>query len=486
MWYDLVVIGGGIHGCGCAAEAALRGLSVLLCEQDDLASKTSSNSSKLIHGGLRYLEHYDFSMVKKAMHEQHLLLQRAPHLVRPMPFVLPQGPHSRSRWLLRAGLFLYDQLRSRHTLPNSQWVTRTTSPAYFEPLASSYQQGYCYYDCATNDARLTLANALLAKNHDATILTQTTFTHASVVDNTWRLTLKPHAGDPFHINARAVINASGPWAERVSHHLGVAPQYRLTLVKGSHLLLPKWYHGEHAYVLQQDDARIVFVMPYYGHTLLGTTEVTIADPLAPIHIDTQEMDYLCDVAQRAFHRTIQPQDVRHTFSGVRGLVTHQNTHVSALSRDHVVEHIIEPAPLLNLFGGKLTTYRALAQQAIDALGQHFPMLAPSSSAHTPLPGAPLSMTAYAMATQQRYTWLDQATLARYLSTYGTLTDRILQDANNLEDLGPCLAPTVYQRELDYLQEEEWAKTADDVLWRRTQLGITLSTQDQDAIRDAWG
>jgi glycerol-3-phosphate dehydrogenase len=472
--YDLVIIGGGINGCGCAADAAMRGLSVLLCEQGDIASKTSSSSSKLIHGGLRYLEHYDFALVKKALDEQQVLLQIAPHLVRPMPFVLPHTPEGRSHWLVRAGLFLYDHLSFKNTLPNSQAVVRDTSPQLFAPLINKINDGYVYYDCSTDDARLTLANALQAKIHGATILTQTACIQAKASNQHWHLTLKKSDDTLMNIEARAVVNAGGPWVNHVNTLLNIPITHPISYIKGSHIVIDQQYEGEQAYVLEQEDKRIVFVMPYHGKTLIGTTEIAYPEMTENVQITADEIAYLCALNNHYFNQQIKPDDIRYTFSGVRPLLSDETKTASALSRDYLYEFSTHPAPIVSIYGGKITTYRKLAEQVIDTFGTIFKQLKPTTTHQTPLPGAVfdgMTYDVYCSYALEKYHWLNQETLNRYLTTYGTLTEHILKTARKEHDLGQCFMPTLYQAEIDYLKEYEWAKSMDDILWRRTKLGL---------------
>lgn len=477
--YDLVIIGGGINGCGCAADAASRGLSVLLCEQADLASKTSSNSSKLIHGGLRYLEHYDFNLVKKALDEQQILLQVAPYLVKPLSFVIPHEKKGRSNFLLRTGLFLYDHLSLKNTLPNSQYLKRTTAHIYFEPLIDELTDGFIYYDCATDDARLTLANALQAQKFGATIMTNTTLIDAKNHDNQWQLSLQPSTSPPITVQAKAVINAAGPWVASVNRLLQIPMQHSLSHVKGSHIIVTKLYEGEHAYVLQHDDKRIIFVIPYHGHTLIGTTELTFNQALDNVQIENSEIDYLCALVNQYFKKSINTHDIIHTFSGIRPLLSTQDKNPSALSRDYITHYSNQPAPAITIYGGKITTYRKLSLQVINQLQPLFPHLLPSISNKTPLPGSMLGdmdyMT-YQTLARKHYHWLDPKTLERYFTTYGTLMDKILHHCNTPDDLGICFMPTLYQIEVDYLLREEWACTVDDIIWRRTKLGMSINEE----------
>ncbi|WP_133127452.1 glycerol-3-phosphate dehydrogenase [Legionella nagasakiensis] len=480
--YDVAIIGGGINGCGCAADAALRGLSVLLCEQDDLAAKTSSSSTKLIHGGLRYLEYYDFAMVKKALDERQILLEQAPHLVHPLLFILPHQKNMRPAWMLRTGLYLYDHLSRKNTLPKTKFIRRTNESPYFKPLLKDFYKGFLFYDCATDDARLVLANALQARNHGATILTRTTLIKAEVSNHIWHLTLQPASGNTFHIKAKTVINAAGPWVEPVGELLNRPLKYKMSLVKGSHLVVPKLYQGEHAYVLQHQDDRIVFVIPYYDFTMIGTTDVSFTGSLNRVRIETHEIEYLLALVNHYFLKKINKADIIHSWSGVRPLLAEEGKMPNALSRDYAYEYMNEPAPIVTIYGGKLTTYRKLSLHVINQLKKIFPSLPQSRTASTPLPGATLAemnFFEYKKYAEEKYHWLDKEIIHRYLNTYGTQIECLLQGCKTLSDLGVCFSRTFYQAEVDYLLQEEWAMTTEDILWRRTKLGLTLD-------KAAWG
>lgn len=482
--YDVVIIGGGINGCGCAADAALRGLSVLLCEKDDLASKTSSSSSKLIHGGLRYLEHYDFALVKKALDERDMLLHVAPHLVHPLPFVLPHKRGMRPAWFLRMGLFLYDHLSRNNQLPSSQPITREQQPSYFTPLKPNFTRGFYFFDCATDDARLTLANALQARNHGAAIHTQTECIQAEVVNKQWRVTLKPKGEEPRQIRAKVLINATGPWVEPINTLLQMPVEHPLTLVKGSHVVVPKLYEGQQAYFLQHLDKRIVFAIPYHGATMVGTTEVPFNGSCDSVHIDAEEIDYLLEVVQTYFAQSLGKEDIITSWSGVRPLLQHPGKKMTKLSRDYAFELYHNPAPAVTIYGGKITTYRQLALQVVDALRAVFPELGPSRTHVTRLPGAnwnAMLWVDYQNYAEEKYHWLDKATRERYLATYGTLTEKILSGCESMRDLGLRLGDTLYEVEVDYLIREEWATSCEDILWRRTKLGLQHDMASQQAL-----
>lgn len=481
MLYDVVVIGGGINGCGCAADAALRGLSVLLCEQDDLASKTSSSSSKLIHGGLRYLEQYNFRMVKQALDEQATLLTTAPHLVRPLPFVLPYTKGLRPAWLLRAGLFLYDHLSPTNPLPYSKPIKRDNYPNYFSSINADINQGFLFYDCQTDDARLTISVALQAQEHGAHIRPHTKLIAAKALDDHWLLTLQPSIGEPIQVKSKTVINAAGPWVQSVADCLNIPIEHTLSYVKGSHIVVPKLYPEDHAYILQHTDKRIVFVMPYHGYSLIGTTELVIHQIEGPQRITPEETTYLFKIIETYFSRSLGQNDIITSWSGVRLLVSNSNKNTSQLSRDYTLELTTHPLPVLTVLGGKLTAYRRLSAEVIDSLKPVFLNLKASISKQIILPGGQWlnhSLKEYEAYAISNYTWLDSDILNHYLTTYGTRTEQILSNCQSMDDMGLVFGPLLRQIEVDYLIREEWALSAEDILWRRTKLGLTITTTDK--------
>jgi glycerol-3-phosphate dehydrogenase len=484
--FDVAIIGGGINGCGCAADAALRGLSVVLCEQDDLASKTSSKSTKLIHGGLRYLEYFDFGLVKKALDERQKLLELAPHLVHPQSFVIPYQKNMRPSWIIRLGLFLYDHLSFANKLPRSKLIHRKQQAVCFEPLSNNIKKGFIYYDGATDDARLTIANALQAKEHGATILPQTKLIKADVIDGQWLLTLEGITERPFQIKAKSIINTAGPWVESVSELLHIPMEHTISLVKGSHFVIPKLYEGDHAYMLQHIDKRIVFTIPYHGYTMVGTTDIAFSGNLNDIHIDASEVEYLCEIINQYFHKQIHESDIISTWSGIRPLLADPGKKPSALSRDYVYHYSNTPAPAITVYGGKITTYRQLSLQAVNQLRKILPNLTDSRTDTTPLPGAlmgSMDFNEYQVYAHKKYQWLTEQTRKRYLQTYGTRTENILEGCEKISDLGVCFSPTLYQVEVDYLLKEEWANNCEDILWRRTKLGLTIDAKGTKMLAD---
>ncbi len=480
---DLLIIGGGINGTGIARDAAGRGLQVTLVEQGDLAGATSAASSKLIHGGLRYLEHGAFRLVREALAERAVLLRIAPHIAWPLRFVLPQDAGMRPAWLVRIGLFIYDHLGPRNgrhdgsaDLPGTRRIDLRHAPEG-APLQDRFRLAFEYSDAWVDDARLVVLNALDAKERGARILTRTRCTALHATDGAWQADL---AGTP--IRARAVVNAAGPWVPGVLHQLAgqnAGPHARL--VKGSHIVVPRLHDGPHAYILQNDDRRIVFVLPYEtDFSLIGTTDTPYeGDPSAPV-IDATEIAYLCRAVSRAFRRPVLPEHVVHSFSGIRPLHDSGEADAAAVSRDYKLHLEPHPAPMLSIFGGKITTYRRLAEHALDLLAPLLPLPRPAPwTATAPLPGGDRPFPA--VLAQARADWpaLPEPTLRRLAHAYGTRMNTVLGAAPG-RDFGAGL----HEAEVDYLVRHEWARTAEDVLWRRTKLGLRLDPAAQAALA-AW-
>lgn len=470
MLYDIVVIGGGINGCGCAADAALRGLSVLLCEQDDIAQHTSSQSSKLIHGGLRYLEQFQFGLVHQALAEQQILLNIAPHLIQPLAFVLPYRPQLRPAWLLRLGLFLYDHLSLSNSLPNSKRLSRIHESHYFQDLRTDFDKAFLFYDAQTNDARLTVNVALQAKQFGATILPRTQCKQAQVQNGLWQIRLQTEDGNSLEIQAKAIINAAGPWAKQFAIDSHSPVKQSISYVKGSHIVVPPFYAGQHAYLLQVPDKRVIFVTPYYGQLMIGTTDILISDIQTPPQISAEEIQYFKDIVHCYFKHTIT--EISATWSGIRALPSGAKQNPSEFSRDFSFELNMQPLPMVTIVSGKLTTYRRLAAQVIDQLKVVFPNLPPSKTHTTLLPGGE-SFFDYVPQAKERYSWLEPALLQHYLNSYGSRTEELLQNCHQSADLGHAFGKILREREVDFLCQTEWAKSAEDILWRRTQLGLGL-------------
>jgi len=481
--YDLAVIGGGINGVGIAADAAGRGLKVFLCEKDDLAQHTSSASSKLIHGGLRYLEHYEFRLVREALAEREVLLAKAPHIVKPMRFVLPHRPHLRPAWMIRAGLFLYDHLGKRKRLGASRSLR--FGPGY--PLKPAITRGFEYADCAVDDARLVVLNAMAARENGADIVTRTRCLRAERVDGVWQVELQHADGRLQTIRARALVNAAGPWvASFIKDDLKLDAPYGIRLIQGSHIIVPRLYEGEHAYILQNEDQRIVFCIPYLERfTLIGTTDREYSGDPAQVKITEGETDYLLKVVNQHFNHQLSRADILHTYSGVRPLCNDESDNPSAVTRDYTLALSAGDgqAPLLSVFGGKLTTYRKLAESAMGELKPFFSQMRGSWTADAPLPGGENMTTAQALsdAILAQHGWLPVDIAKRWAVTYGNRVWRLLEGVHGPQDLGQAIGGGLFGREVDYLRDQEWSVTAQDILWRRTKLGLFTSPAEQQAL-----
>lgn len=481
--YDIAVIGGGINGVGIAADASGRGLSVFLCEKDDLASHTSSASSKLIHGGLRYLEHYEFRLVREALAEREVLLEKAPHIVKPMRFVLPHRPHLRPAWMIRAGLFLYDHLGKREKLPASKSLRFDHN----SPLKPNITRGFEYSDCWVDDARLVVLNAMAAREKGAHVHTHTRCVDAHRDAGLWHLNMERADGTQFSIRAKALVNAAGPWvAKFIREDLKLESQYGIRLIQGSHLIVPKLYEGENAFILQNEDQRIVFAIPYLERfTIIGTTDREYTGDPSKVAITEGETDYLLKIVNEHFNKQLSRDDIIRTYSGVRPLCNDESDNPSAITRDYTLSLSgnAGEAPILSVFGGKLTTYRKLAESAMQQLAPFFPEMKPSWTAKASLPGGEHMTTPAALAVelQQRCPWLLEEVAQRWAITYGSRSWRIVSGAQALTDLGEHLGGGLYSREVEYLYDEEWATTVEDILWRRTKLGLSLTEPEQQAV-----
>ncbi len=482
--YDLLIVGGGINGTGVARDAAGRGLKVLLCEQDDLASHTSSASTKLIHGGLRYLEEFHFSLVRKALQEREVLLGAAPHIMRPLQFIMPHAAHLRPAWMIRAGLLLYDHLAARARLAGSASVDLRTHIAG-EPLKAGYRRGFLYSDGQTDDARLVVLNALDARSRGATILTRTRCERLSPRGALWSATLGG-GRESRVIEARAVVNATGPWVGRfLAEATPVRASRQVRLVKGSHIVVPRLFAHRFAYIFQNEDRRIVFAIPYeHDFTLLGTTDVDYHTDPGAVRIDAGEVSYLCTLANRYFRQQLAPADVVWSYSGVRPLLADESTDPMRVTRDYALELDRQPLPLLSVFGGKITTYRRLAEDAVNRLAAALGVRARPWTAGAKLPGGDLpqgSLAVFLRTLERRYPWLPARMRRRYAHAYGTRLERLLGTAGTLADLGSELLPQLYEREVEYLCREEFARTTQDILWRRTKLGLHLLNVDSGPL-----
>ncbi len=491
---DLLVIGGGVNGAGIARDAAGRGLSVMLCEMEDLAWGTSSRSGKLVHGGLRYLEYYEFRLVREALIEREVLLEAAPHIIWPMRFVLPHSPEQRPAWLIRLGLFLYDHLGGRRRLPPTRALDLTRDPEGL-PIKPLFKKAFEYSDCWVDDARLVVLNALDAAERGAEVLTRTACTGARRDGADWRIELLDRRSQRRRtVRARAVVNAAGPWVEEVLGRVsGVNSRRRVRLVKGGHIVTRKFWEGDHAYLLQNADKRVIFVNPYEGDkALIGTTDIPVeGDPAAAV-VEDSEVAYLLAVVNRYFAGTLSPADVLARFSGVRPLYDDDADNPSAVTRDYVFE--VEPEtpaagrpPMLSVFGGKITTYRKLAEHALDKLEPFLPQMRRPWTAGVPMPGGDLpdaDFERYLAGLEQRFAWLPAGLARHYARLYGSRSERLLEGARSLADLGRHFGGLLYEREVAYLRRVEWAETAADILERRTKHYLHLTAAERAAF-EAW-
>ena len=499
--WDVLVVGGGINGAGIARDLAGRGWRVLLVEQHDLAAHTSSSSTKLIHGGLRYLEHFEFALVRKALQEREVLMRSAPHIIWPLRFVMPHQPRTRPAWLIRLGLFLYDHLARREVLPGSAGVNLRSSPLG-APLKPEYTRGFVYSDGWVDDARLVVLNAVDAVARGAQVRTRTRCTHAQRDAQGWTATLQDRRGASTIVRARALVNAAGPWAETFLRQVArpaageALASKQLRLVKGSHIVVRRCFEHDHAYIFQNADKRIIFAIPYESDfTLIGTTDVEIQGAAQDAQASDDEVAYLCEQASHYFNQAVTPADVVWRYCGVRPLLDDHSGDPSAVTRDYVLEAETSAAPLLSVWGGKITTFRKLAEEAADELGR---LLAPTAAkpAWTQtacLPGGDFSdwigapvrpdtdFNRLCATIATRHAWLP-ATLARRLArAYGSRVALVLGSAQRLQDLGVEVAPGLFAAELHYLRQHEWAVSADDVLWRRSKLGLHLNAAQCQAV-----
>ncbi|MBS0446620.1 MAG: glycerol-3-phosphate dehydrogenase [Proteobacteria bacterium] len=494
---DVLVVGGGINGAGIARDLAGRGASVVLCEKDDLAGHTSSSSTKLIHGGLRYLEYYEFSLVKKALAEREVLLKSAPHIMWPLRFVMPHDPGMRPVWMIRAGLFLYDHLARRELLAGSRTVDLRRHPAG-EPLKPVFTKGFVYSDGWVDDARLVVLNAIDAVERGARLLTRCRCIDARRHDGAWRIRLQQADGSERQLVARALVNAAGPWAAQfLSEHAHAPRAKSLRLVKGSHIVVPKMFEHDHAYIFQNPDKRIIFAIPYeHDYTLIGTTDVEHHGPIGEVRIDQDEIAYLCAQASRYFAKAVQPEHVVWTYAGVRPLLDDESGDPSAVTRDYQLEFDAADGPLMTVWGGKITTFRKLAEEAADQIAPALKLPRGAWTRQATLPGGDLAewmteqgiapgragtdrFARYAAALEQRHAGLPAALLQRLARAYGTRADAVLEGP-----LGAEVAPGLHEAELRYLHEHEWALAADDVLWRRSKLGLHYTPAQREAVA-AW-
>ncbi|MEZ9513610.1 glycerol-3-phosphate dehydrogenase [Vibrio splendidus] len=486
---DLIVIGGGINGAGIAADAAGRGLNVGLYEANDFASATSSASSKLIHGGLRYLEHYEFRLVSEALAEREVLLRKAPHVAQPMRFRLPHRPFLRPAWMIRCGLFLYDNLGKRTTLPGSKTVNLAKSGL----LKPEMKTGFEYSDCWVDDARMVLLNVLAAKENNAEVRNYCRVEKAHREGGVWHVTiLDVMTNQRFERKAKALVNAAGPWVKQFfDDGLEQASPRNIRLIKGSHIVVPRIHDEPQAYILQNKDNRIVFMIPYLDKfSIIGTTDLEYKGDPREVAIDDVEVDYLIDIVNQHFVKQLGREDVVWTYSGVRPLCDDESDSPQAITRDYTLEldAELDQAPLLSIFGGKLTTYRKLGEAALKKLEPHLTNMGAPWTANDTLPGGNFSCSREQLAKMihTKYPWASEALLLRYVTQFGTYTWKLLEGANSEADLGiqfSSEAHGVYQVEIDYLINQEMAMTDEDILWRRTKLGLYMKESEQQAVTD---
>ncbi|PKV44828.1 homodimeric glycerol 3-phosphate dehydrogenase (quinone) [Janthinobacterium sp. 61] len=500
MACDLLVVGGGINGAGIARDAAGRGLSVVLCEKDDLAAHTSSASTKLIHGGLRYLEYYEFGLVRKALIEREVLLRSAPHIMWPLRFVMPHAQGQRPAWLIRAGLFLYDMLAKREILPASHGIDLERHAAG-KPLKPQFKRGFVYSDGWVDDARLVVLNAIDAADKGAHVLTQTRCTALSREgageNETWLATLQHAGGRQTLVRARSVVNAAGPWtAEFLQQAAPGGTGRHLRLIKGSHIVVKRLFAHDHAYIFQHPDGRIVFAIPYeHDFTLIGTTDLDYHGDSGKVEIDDEEIRYLCELSSYYFSKPVVPADVVWTYAGVRPLVEDAAADAKAVTRDYRFELEQGGAPLLSVFGGKITTFRKLAEEALDLLAPLLGNTRPAWTANACLPGGDVfgstpqnrsvrEFDQFVQGLQGEYPWLPAALVARYARAYGTRIHVLLDGCKNVAAMGEEIAAGLYAAEVNYLRRHEWAVSAADILWRRSKLGLHLPRETAGRL-DAW-
>jgi glycerol-3-phosphate dehydrogenase len=489
---DLLVIGGGINGTGIALDAQGRGLETILCEANDLASATSSASSKLVHGGLRYLEQYEFKLVREALKEREVLLAKAPHIIQPLTFVLPHAKHLRPAWMIRIGMFLYDHLAKLKSLKKSKKISLKNS-AEGQPLQDQYKVGFTYSDCRIDDARMVVLNAIQAQEKGAKILVNTKCVSAVRTNDGWHAVLENESGQ-VKIKCKAIVNAAGPWVAEVIHEtLETNSKSHVKLIKGSHFVVPKLYEGTHAYILQNKDNRIVFALPYgftdteqNEFTVIGTTDVNYKGDPRSVKISDEEVDYLCELISEYFKKPINKSTILWDWAGVRPLFDDDSVDPSKVTREYMfeVEDNDGKYPVLSIFGGKITTYRTLSEGAVDKLHKYFPSMQKCTTKHESVPGGELSsQQEITDQLQKSYPWLQSGLLYRYAVTYGLRVNKFLEGIISYEGLGDCFGYNLYEKELEYLYNEEWATTLESIITRRTKLILWLTDQEKNKIKN---
>ncbi len=493
---DVLIVGGGINGAGIARDAAGRGLSVVLCDKDDLAAHTSSASTKLIHGGLRYLENYEFGLVRKALIEREVLLRSAPHIMWPLRFVMPHDKGQRPAWMIRAGLLAYDLLAKRELLEASGSVD-LRSHAAGEPLKPAFTKGFIYSDGWVDDARLVVLNAMDAAEKGATVLTHTICEAARRDGEIWDATLRGADGKLTQVQARCLVNAAGPWAAQFLQSAVNRPSLKaLRLIKGSHIVVKKLFDHPYAYIFQNPDGRIVFAINYeQDFTLIGTTDLEYHGDTNKVAIEDSEIAYLCELTQRYFNKQLQPSDVVWSYSGVRPLLEDESSNASEITRDYKLDMDNDSAPLLSVFGGKITTFRKLAEEAVDMIAPRLGNQKGSWTADACLPGgdlygsvpqnrAVMEYDGFVMQMQHQYSWLPAVLVARYVRAYGTRINKLLEGRTHLSGMGVELVKGLFAAELEYLMKFEWATSGADILWRRSKLGLHVPADTEQKI-DQW-
>jgi len=487
--FDVFIIGGGINGCGVARDAAGRGFSVCLAEKDDLGGKTSSGSTKLIHGGLRYLEHYAFNLVRKSLIEREVLWSIAPHIIYPMRFVLPHHRGLRPSTLLRLGLFIYDHLGGRKKLPKSRKISLASDEAG-EPLRSEFKIGFEYADCWVDDARLVLMNARDAADRGAKIMVRHEVVSARRENGLWIINTRDRNSTKHEFRARILVNAAGPWVSQLTDSvIGEAVQRDMRLIRGSHIVVPKLYAHDRCYLLQNSDGRIVFVIPYEGDfSLIGTTDREHQESLDEINIDKGEAEYLCRSVNEYFKTSISAKDVVWSYSAVRSLFDDGNSDAKSITRDYrVVSELNETgAPLISILGGKITTYRKLSEEVTAEISRALGALGPSWTGSSPLPGGSfdyLQFDAEVERLKQDHPFLSHSHAYRLMRLYGSLSREILGNAMSYGELGRLFGGNLYENEVRYLIEREWAMSVEDILWRRTKEGLRFSDGEVRALSD---
>lgn len=480
---DIFIIGGGINGAGIARDAAGRGLSVMLVEQDDLASGTSSSSSKLIHGGLRYLEYYQFSLVRKALIEREILLKSAPHIIWPARFVIPHDAHQRPKWLVRLGLFLYDGLNLTQKLKFSR-SANLSREAYGDALKAEYTAGFVYSDCRVHDSRLVLLNAQDAAEKGASINLHTKFISAEIVDKLWHISYQSEQGEVQQIRAKTLVNAAGPWVDVINDDkLNFDVKGNARLVTGSHIVVPKIYDGDQCYLFQNEDGRVVFAIPYENEfTMIGTTDKMFEGDPAGVKISAEEIEYLCEVSNQYFNQQIKPDDVKWSFAGVRSLFDDNAKDAKSVTRDYVLDIYRdggdpESPPLLTVYGGKITTFRHLGQAVCNRLRLFLPHMGVDWTLKAILPGGDINaahdIEAFIAELEAKYSFLPKELIERLARHYGSKVYLMLKGVENLSGMGIHFGHDIFAVELDYAVAHEWVSELDDFIWRRTRLGLHI-------------